>query len=75
MQLNDNRLLVITSFGGGYVPAKNVVETLDYLELYVNGVNHPDSIISVIKQISTIIGFKNKLLLFSEDARFDFDKD
>ena len=74
MQADGRRLLVGTSYGGGKVPAENVVRASDFLLLHGNGVSKPGRIAEMVRQARAVPGYTPKPILFNEDDHFDFDK-
>jgi hypothetical protein len=68
------RLLVGTSYGGGFVPLENVVRTSDFLLMHGNGVKDPNRITQMVEQVRKVPGYRPMPVLFNEDDHFDFDK-
>src|SRR5262245_34288063 len=68
------RLLVSTSYGGGFIPLENVVRAADFLLLHGNGVSDPNKIAGMVRQTRAVPGYTPKPILFNEDDHFDFDK-
>ena len=68
------RFLVSTSYGGGTIPAPEVVEAADFLLLHGNGVGNPADIAGMVKKTRLVKGYRPKPILFNEDDHFDFDK-
>jgi hypothetical protein len=68
------RLLVGTSFGGGYIPPSNVVKVSDFLLIHGNGVGDPNKIVEMVKTVRQVEGYRTMPVLFNEDDHFDFDK-
>jgi CubicO group peptidase (beta-lactamase class C family) len=71
---DGRRFLVGTSYGGGVIPAENVVRASDYLLLHGNGVGNPARIADMVKQTRKVAGYRPVPILFNEDDHFDFDK-
>lgn len=46
---DGHRLLVSTSYGGGFIPLPNVVQTADFLLIHGNGVNNPSRITEMVE--------------------------
>jgi len=67
------RLLVSTSYGGGRVPAENVVRASDYLLLHGNGVSDPNRIAAMVRETRQVPGYRPVPILFNEDDHFDFE--
>lgn len=67
------RLLVSTSYGGGFVPLPNVVKTADYILLHGNGVKNPEDITALVRSTRQVAGYTPKPVLFNEDDHFNFD--
>ncbi len=63
-----------TSYGGGKVPAENVVRASDFLLLHGNGVNKPQRIAEMVRQSRQVPGYRPMPILFNEDDHFDFDQ-
>lgn len=72
MQLSGYRLLVSTSYGGGFIPLPNVVRTADYILLHGNGVKNPDDITEMVKSTRKVEGYTPKPVVFNEDDHFNF---
>ena len=68
------RLLVGTSYGGGFVPLENVVRSSDFLLMHGNGVSDPNRITEMVEQARQVPGYRPMPILFNEDDHFDFDK-
>jgi hypothetical protein len=71
---NGRRFLAGTSYGGGTIPKKNVVEVSDFLLIHGNGVTDPKRISEMVKLSREVPGYKQMPILFNEDDHFDFDK-
>jgi hypothetical protein len=74
MTRDGRRLLVGTSYGGGFVPLENVVRVSDFLLMHGNGVEDPDRIAEMVEQARAVPGYRSMPILFNEDDHFDFDK-
>jgi hypothetical protein len=70
----SRRLLVGTSYGGGFVPLENVVRSSDFLLMHGNGVRDPNRIAQMVEQARKVPGYRPMPILFNEDDHFDFDK-
>lgn len=68
------RLLVGTSYGGGFVPLENVARVSDFLLIHGNGVKDPARIEQMALETRKVPGYKGQPILFNEDDHFDFDK-
>jgi len=68
------RLLVGTSYGGGFVSLPNVVKTSDFLLMHGNGVKDPKRIAEMVRQARAVEGYRPMPILFNEDDHFDFDQ-
>jgi hypothetical protein len=68
------RLLVSTSYGGGFIPLENVVRTADFLLIHGNGVSNPDKLAEMVRKTRAVPGYTPKPILFNEDDHFDFDQ-
>jgi hypothetical protein len=71
---DGRRLLVGTSFGGGYIPPANVVKVSDFLLIHGNGVGDPHKIVEMVKEVRQVEGYRRMPVLYNEDDHFDFDK-
>lgn len=71
---NGRRLLVSTSYCGGFVPLPNVVRSADFILLHGNGVHDPAHIVALVEQTRRVEGYRPAPILFNEDDHFDFDK-
>jgi len=71
---SGGKLLVGTSYGGGFVPLPNVVKTSDFILIHGNGVKDPKRIGEMVRQTRQVEGYKPMPILFNEDDHFDFDK-
>ncbi len=72
---NGHRLLVGTSYGGGFVPLENVVRVSDFLLIHGNGVSDPNRIAEMVEQTRRVPGYRPMPILFNEDDHFDFERD
>ncbi len=73
VSLNERRLLVGTSYGGGRVPDAKVANSSDFIMVHGNGVSDPDRIVGMVEETRALSGFKPKPIMFTEDDHFDFD--
>ncbi len=71
---DGRRLLVSTSYGGGTVPAENVVRAADFLLMHGNGVSDPARIAAMVRAARAVPGYTPKPILFNEDDHYDFDR-
>ena len=74
MNRNGRRLLVSTSFGGGFIPVDNVLKVNDFVLVHGNGVKDPAKIEDMVKTIRAKASYKGQPIVFNEDDHFDFDK-
>ena len=74
IELDERRLLVGTSYGGGRVPDDDVVAVSDYIMLHGNGVTEPSRIEGMVMDTRALPSYTEKPILFTEDDHFDFDK-
>ena len=74
IELDERRLLVGTSYGGGRVPDDDVVAVSDYIMLHGNGVTEPSRIEGMVMDTRALLSYIEKPILFTEDDHFDFDK-
>jgi hypothetical protein len=72
--VNNRRLLVSTSYGGGTIPIEKVVRTADFLLLHGNGIDDPNKIAQMVRTLRKVPGYRPKPILFNEDDHYDFDK-
>ena len=68
------RLLVSTSYGGGFIPQPNVVSVADFILLHGNGVAEPQRIAVMVRETRQTQGYRGQPVLFNEDDHFDFDQ-
>jgi hypothetical protein len=73
-ETSRGRLLVGMSFGGGSIPASNVVKASDFLLLHGNGVADPSRIAEMVRNTRRVEGYHPMPILFNEDDHFGFDK-
>ena len=71
---DGRRLLVGTSYGGGFVPLENVVAVSDFLLLHGNGVSDPNRIAAMVDETRAVDGYRPMPILFNEDDHFDFEQ-
>lgn len=71
---DGRRLLVSTSFTGGFVPLDNVIALSDYVLVHGNGVKDPAGIEKIVKTIREKDSYQGQPIVFNEDDHFDFDK-
>ncbi len=69
------RFYVGTSYGGGFIPLPNVVQTSDFILMHGNGVSDPARILEMVNRIRKLEGYTPKPVLFNEDDHFDFKKE
>jgi hypothetical protein len=74
MERAGSRLLVGTSYGGGFIPLENVVRVSDFLLLHGNGVSDPKRIGEMVRKTRAVPGYTPKPILFNEDDHFNFDQ-
>lgn len=75
MKQDGFRLLVSTSYGGGFLPLENVVSTADYILLHGNGMDSPTSVEKLVSATRAADGYSPKPILFNEDDHFNFASD
>ena len=71
---DGQRLLVSTSYGGGFIPLENVVRMADYLMIHGNGVKEPARIAQMVDETRQVPGYRPMPILFNEDDHYDFEK-
>ena len=64
---DGRRLLVSISYGGGVIPAENVVRAADFILLHGNGVKEPTGITEMVRRTRQVPGYSAKPILFNED--------
>lgn len=72
---NGFRYYAGTSYGGGFIPLSNVVQSSDFILIHGNGVSDPDFISLMVDSTRKVEGYTPKPILFNEDDHFDFDKE
>lgn len=70
---DGRRLLVSTSFGGGTVPTRNVIDAADFILIHGNGVSSPEKMTHFVRKVRAAVGDKLKPIVVNEDDHFDFD--
>jgi hypothetical protein len=70
---NGRRLLVGTSYGGGFIPLENVVRASDFLLIHGNGVSDPKRIAEMVVQTREVPGYRPMPVLFNEDDHYGFE--
>jgi len=71
---DGRRLLVSASYGGGTIPAENVVGAADFVLLHGNGVGDPAHIAEMVRATRRVPGYHPMPIVFNEDDHYDFDK-
>src|SRR5262249_6274383 len=71
---DGRRLLVGTSMSGGKLPPPSIIKASDFVLLHGNGVNDPDRIARMVREVRADAAYTQKPILFNEDDHFDFDK-
>ncbi len=71
---DGGRLLVGTSYGGGSIPGERVVAASDFVLVHGNGVEDPERIAEMVRQIRALPSYRPMPVLFNEDDHFDFDQ-
>jgi len=66
------KLLVGTSFGGGTIPASNVVQVSDFILLHGNGVDDPAKIREMVASTRDLPAYSGQPILFNEDDHYRF---
>jgi hypothetical protein len=74
-QKSGYKLLVSTSYSGGFVPESAVVTEADFILLHGNSVNSAAGINALIDATKRVPGYTAKPLVFNEDDHFNFDAD
>lgn len=73
--LNGRRLLVSTSFSGGFVPTSNVVTESDFVLIHGNHVHNPERIRQLIRQTRQVEGYRPMPVVINEDDHFGFENE
>ena len=68
------RLLAGTSFGGGVVPVKGVIEASDFILIHGNGVSTAAKMTGFIQVVREAMGGAVKPVVMNEDDHFEFDQ-
>jgi hypothetical protein len=71
---HGRRFLVGTSYGGGFIPLPNVVDSSDFLLIHGNGITEPERIETMVQQTRAVAGYRPMPILFNEDDHFNFDQ-
>jgi hypothetical protein len=74
VEMNGQRLLVGTSYGGGSIPGEQVVAASDFVLLHGNGIDDPAGITRMIEQTRALFTYRPMPILFNEDDHFAFDQ-
>ncbi len=72
--VNDRRLLVGTSYGGGSIPSDAVVAASDFVLIHGNGVEDPARIAAMVDKVRALPNYRSMPILFNEDDHFKFDE-
>ena len=72
---SGRRLLVSTSYGGGNIPLKNVIQASDFILLHGNGVKDPNRIKAMVQETKSVPGYTPKPIVFNEDDHFNFEQE
>ncbi|WP_341224557.1 hypothetical protein [uncultured Arcticibacterium sp.] len=73
-EINGNRLLVSTSFGGGTVPSQKVADVSDFILIHGNGVKTQTKMLSFIERVKDVVKTP-KPIVINEDDHFNFESD
>lgn len=71
---DGRRFLVSTSYGGNTVARPNVIQNADFILLHGNGVDDPNRIAEMVRQVREVDGYNPMPILFNEDDHFNFDQ-
>jgi hypothetical protein len=71
---SGGRLLVSTSYGGGYIPPSATIQASDFVLVHGNGVKEPERITRMVSQVRLDPAYRPMPILFNEDDHFDFEK-
>ena len=72
--LNNQRMLVSTSFAGKVMPTDSVIAVADYILLHGNGVAPPCKVTEFVNSVRSAKTYKPKPIVFNEDDHFEFEK-
>ncbi|MBZ0302460.1 MAG: hypothetical protein K8J31_22130 [Anaerolineae bacterium] len=67
------RFPVSTSYGGRTIAQANVVQAADFVLMHGNGVEQPQGIADMVRQVRRVDGYTPKPIVFNEDDHFNFD--
>lgn len=67
IERNDRSLYVSTSLGGGSVPPAAIVDASDYVLLHGNGVQNPERIVEMIREVREMDVYRSMPVVFNED--------
>jgi hypothetical protein len=70
-----HRFYAGTSYGGGFIPLPNVVNSSDFILIHGNGVSDPAKITEMVNKTRNVKGYTPKPILFNEDDHFNFDSE
>ena len=71
---DGRRFLAGTSYGGNHVPQANVVGVSDFILMHGNGVEQPERIAAMCREVRAVDGYRPMPVLFNEDDHFNFDR-
>lgn len=69
LEVDGRRLYVSTSLGGGSVPPENVVAVSDFVLLHGNGVQDPERMAQMIRQVREMESYRPMPIVNNEDDR------
>jgi hypothetical protein len=72
---DDRRLYAGTSLAGGRIPGSDIIGTSDFVLLHGNGVNNPDRIAEMVRDVRKDSAWSAKPILFNEDDHYEFDRE
>lgn len=75
MERDGYRYHVATSFSGNHVPTNEVIGVSDYVLMHGNGVNDPDRIREMVREVRGAPSYQPKPIVFNEDDHFCFGSD
>lgn len=75
IEKDGHRLLVSTSYRGGAIPSKEVIQCADFLLIHGNKVEEPYKITIMVDSIRNTPEYKPMPIVFNEDDHYDFEQD
>ncbi len=73
IRYEGRRLLAGTSFTRREVPSWDVVDASDFILLHGNGVDKPEGLKNMVRNVRSVASYRGQPVLFNEDDHFEFD--